>query len=66
MLEIKNKANIPLTFHVQIELGDGENLPDDDIVRSINLFLNDISDGFQLERQNDLNKVKIQTHIASV
>lgn len=66
LLEIKNKANIPLTFHVQIELGDGENLPDDDIVRSIDLFLNDISDGFQLERQNDLNKVKIQTHIASV
>lgn len=51
LLEIKNKAKIPLAFRVLIELGDGENRPDDETVKSINSLLGDIKDGFQLERQ---------------
>jgi len=51
LLEIKNKANIPLSFRIQVELGDGETQPDDEIVQSINLLLGDINDGFQLDKQ---------------
>ncbi|MGD9972706.1 MAG: DUF499 domain-containing protein [Desulfatirhabdiaceae bacterium] len=47
LLEIKSKANIPLAFQVQIELGDGETQPDDETIKSINSILGDISDGFQ-------------------
>ena len=50
LLEIKNKADIPLAFHVKIELGDGQTQPDDETVRTINQVLGDISDGFQLKR----------------
>ncbi len=49
LLEIKNKANIPLSFRVQMELGDGETLPDDEIVRSLNVLLEDVNDDFQFE-----------------
>jgi hypothetical protein len=47
LLEIKNKANIPMAFQVQIELGDGETQPNDETIKSINQLLGDISDGFQ-------------------
>jgi DNA-directed RNA polymerase subunit H (RpoH/RPB5) len=47
LLEIKNKANIPMAFQVQIELGDGETQPDDETIKSINRILGDISDRFQ-------------------
>ena len=50
LLEIKNKANIPLSFRVQVEFGDGETQPDDETVHSINLLLGDINDGFQLDK----------------
>jgi len=50
LLEIKNKVNIPLAFRVQVGLGDGQTQPDDETVRSINLLLGDINDGFQLEK----------------
>ena len=50
MLEIKNKANIPLTFRVQLELGDGENQPDEETMQSVNQLLGDIKDGFKLEK----------------
>jgi hypothetical protein len=50
MLEIKNKANTPLTFRVQLELGDGENQPDEETVQSMNQLLGDIKDGFKLEK----------------
>jgi hypothetical protein len=49
LLEIKNKANIPLSFRVQVELGDGETQPDDETVQSINLLLGDIKSDFQLK-----------------
>jgi hypothetical protein len=50
LLEIKNKANIPLAFRVLIELGDGEKQPDEETVQLVNLLLNDIKDGFKLEK----------------
>jgi hypothetical protein len=50
LLEMKNKANIPLAFRVQIELGDGQTQPDDETVKSMNLLLGDIKDSFQLEK----------------
>ncbi len=50
LLEIKSKANVPMTFQVQIEVGDGQTQPDDETVISINKMLEDVSDGFQLEK----------------
>jgi hypothetical protein len=50
LLETKNKANIPLTFRVQIELGDGQTQPDDETVQSMNVLLGDISDDLQFEK----------------
>ena len=50
LLEIKNKANIPLAFRVLIELGDGQTQPDDETVQSMNLLLGDINDGFKFEK----------------
>jgi hypothetical protein len=49
LLEIKNKADIPLAFRVRIELGDGKTQPNDETVRAVNQLLNDISEGFQLK-----------------
>jgi hypothetical protein len=66
LLEIKNKANIPLAFRIQIELGDGENQPDDETVQSMNSLLSDIVDGFELEKQPDLYKAKIKKHEPSL
>jgi hypothetical protein len=50
LLDIKNKANIPLAFRVQVELGDGQTQPDDETVRSMNQLLGDVSDGLKLEK----------------
>jgi hypothetical protein len=46
-LEIKNKANIPLSVRVLIELGDCENRPDDETVKSVNSLLSDIKNDFR-------------------
>ena len=50
LLETKNKADTPLTFHVLIELGDGENPPDDEAVKSINTLLEDINSDFKFNK----------------
>ena len=50
LLEIKNKADVPLAFRVRVELGDGQTSPDDETVRAINQLLNDVSDGFELKK----------------
>lgn len=52
LLEIKNKAKVPLTFRLQIELGDGETEPDDETVRVMNQLLNDINESFQLKKRH--------------
>ncbi len=50
LLEIKNKANIPLVFRFQIELGNVETQPDEETVKSMNSLLRDIKKGFQFEK----------------
>ncbi len=50
LLDIKNQADKPLSFHVLIEFGDGETPPEDAAVKSINSLLGDILEGFQLEK----------------
>ncbi len=48
LLEIKNKANLPLAFNVRIEFGDGEKTPDSDSVAAINKLLESIQEDFKL------------------
>lgn len=49
LLEIKAKANIPLRFHLRIELGDGKTKPTDEIAKSVNALLNNVKEGFEVE-----------------
>ena len=49
ILEIKAKANVPIKFRVQIELGDGKEAPPDDVVMQINKLLGELKDAFRLE-----------------
>ncbi|HEV8713050.1 MAG TPA: hypothetical protein VGX03_09505, partial [Candidatus Binatia bacterium] len=49
ILEIKAKANVPIKFRVQIELGDGKEAPPDDVVMQINKLLGELKDAFMLE-----------------
>ncbi len=48
LLEIKNKANLPLAFSVRVEFGDGEKTPDSDSVAAINKLLESINEDFKL------------------
>jgi hypothetical protein len=49
LLEIKNKADIPLAFRVQVEFGDGKEIPNPEATAAINTILNNLKDGFQLQ-----------------
>jgi hypothetical protein len=49
LLEIKNKANAPLAFRVQIEFGDGTSKPADEYMAAINGLLSGLKDGFALQ-----------------
>ena len=49
LLEIKAKANVPIKFRIQIELGDGKETPPDDVVMQINKLLSEMKDAFRLE-----------------
>ena len=50
ILEIKNKAGVPLTFRVQIEFGDGEEaVPDQEATDAMNTLLEDLKEGFKLQ-----------------
>jgi hypothetical protein len=49
LLEIKAKANIPLRFHLRIELGDGKTKPTDEILKAVNSLLNNVKEGFEVE-----------------
>lgn len=46
LLEIKAKANIPLRFHLRIELGDGKTKPTGEISKAVNTLLNTVKEGF--------------------
>jgi hypothetical protein len=49
LLEIKAKANVPIKFRVEIELGDGKESPPDDVAMQINKLLGELKDAFRLE-----------------
>jgi hypothetical protein len=49
LLEIKATSNVPLTFRVEIALGDGKQIPPDDAVQKINKLLDDLKAGFHLQ-----------------
>jgi len=49
LLEIKTKSSLPMTFHVQIELGDGREEPDETATQELNELLEEIKDGFKLQ-----------------
>ena len=49
LLELKAKFTIPLTFRVQIELGDGKERPSEEAAQEINTLLKELKDGFELQ-----------------
>jgi len=49
LLELKARFGTPLKFRVQIELGDGEEKPPEEIVEEINGLLKELKDGFELQ-----------------
>ena len=49
LLDIKTKSSVPMTFHVQIELGDGKDEPDDTSTQEENELLEENKDGFKLQ-----------------
>ncbi len=49
LLEIKAKSNVPITFNVRIEVGDGQNRPSDEVVARINEFLSSVKPEFKVE-----------------
>ena len=49
LLDIKKKADVPLTFRVQIELGDGVKPPPEQVAKEMNTLLEDIKKGFMLQ-----------------
>lgn len=50
ILEIKNKADIPLTISVQIKVGDNDIQPDEETVDSLNKLLETIDESFRLQQ----------------
>ena len=48
LLEVKNKFNAPISFHVRIEMGDGKALPATEAVKKVNGLLKEINDRMQL------------------
>lgn len=49
LLELKNKSNVPLTFRVRIEVGDGEKAPNAETANAISKLLEKLKDGFMLQ-----------------
>jgi hypothetical protein len=49
LLELKAKFTIPLTFRVQLELGDGKERPSEEAAQEINKLLKGLKDGFELQ-----------------
>ena len=48
LISTKQNVNIPLIFRIQIELGDGQNPPDEETKLSMKLLLKEISEKLQL------------------
>ncbi|HOV72728.1 MAG TPA: DUF499 domain-containing protein [Candidatus Hydrogenedentes bacterium] len=48
ILEVKNKANVPLTIRVQIEFGDGQTPPNKEVVQELNQLLSNVNENLRL------------------
>jgi hypothetical protein len=49
LLELNAKTSVPITFHLRIELGDGQELPSQELAAQVNAILSEIKEGFQLQ-----------------
>jgi hypothetical protein len=49
-LDIKNKTNTPIRFHVRIEIGDGKALPSEEATREANALLKSLRKDLELKR----------------
>jgi hypothetical protein len=48
LLKIKAKANTPIRFHVEIQVGDGETPPSKEVTNALNKVLKKVKEDFQL------------------
>jgi len=48
LLDIKARTNVPIRFHVRLELGDGVAAPDERVVGDVNEVLESLGDGFKV------------------
>jgi hypothetical protein len=48
LLDIKAKTNVPLRFHVRLEIGDGVTPPDPKVVEEVNRALDGLGDSFKV------------------
>ena len=45
--EVKAKSNVPITVRVRIEVGDGKEVPPQEVLNEVNALLADLKEGFQ-------------------
>jgi hypothetical protein len=48
LLAVSTKQNVPLRFHVRIEMGDGKNRPSEEAAKQVNALLKNVKDGLEL------------------
>ena len=48
LLDVKNKSNVPIRFHIRIELGDGKTMPSTEVTQKINAILMGVKEGLQM------------------
>lgn len=48
LVKIKAKANIPIRFHLRIEVGDGTTSPPAELIKEVNRLLKEVNEGLQL------------------
>ena len=49
LLALKTKGNVPIRFHVRIEIGDGKTFPPEEVVKQANTLLKNVEEKFQLQ-----------------
>jgi hypothetical protein len=49
LLKLKAKTNIPIRFHIRIEMGDGKALPPEDAAKEANVILEAVKEGLKLK-----------------
>jgi hypothetical protein len=48
LLKIKAKSKVLIKFHIKVELGDGQNLPSQQLAAEVTRVLSDVSNELQL------------------